>query len=70
MDYKSILIILQIVTIVVGVVSWLNIKFNDFKHVAKRQDEMTAKLESVEQAVNENTKAVVEINARCAERHK
>lgn len=63
-----VLVVFQIVGILIGLVSWLNLKFNDFKHVEARQRELLGKIDSLEAKVTNNTVTIAAMIATCEER--
>jgi len=61
---------LNVLSIFVTVITFLNIKLNDFKHLAKDFLELKTVVKSLEVAVSDNTTEVAKINERCKVHHK
>lgn len=66
----SIWIILNVIGIVVTITSFVNIKFNDLKHLSRDMTDLKTKIDTLDKSVNKNTTAVAQINERCKIHHK
>lgn len=52
MDWKVYLFLMQVVTTIVTVVSFLTIKFNDLRHLGKDVSEIQTELKAINRKVN------------------
>jgi len=68
LDYKSSFTILQIAGILVTLITFLNIKFNDLKHMGKDLDEVKKDIKAHWKRLEDNTNEIGKINVRCSER--
>lgn len=68
-NYTLALVVLQLAGIFVTLITFLNIKFNDLKHMGKDLEEVKESINTHWKRLESNTNEIGKINVRCSERH-